>query len=154
MAANSLGLELLGVTADSPDRVENVWIEKDPAGDPTGRLTGSVITYYGYDAYGDELMNRLLPHFKLDVLVPAIRAGIERYKRLGITAVYENHMLEDELIEVYRGLRRDDELAMRIVTSQEAEAYGFPWAGKPREEDDFRERLERAAGKTCCASTD
>ena len=37
MAANSLGLELLGVTADSADRIENVWIEKDPAGEPTGR---------------------------------------------------------------------------------------------------------------------
>src|SRR6266568_2230767 len=88
MAANSRGLELLGVTADSADRIENVWIEKDPAGEPTGRLTGSVITYYGYDAYGDELMNRLVPHFKFDVLLPSVRDGIERYKRLGITAVY------------------------------------------------------------------
>src|SRR6266536_1876040 len=143
MAANSRGLELLGVTADSADRIENVWIEKDPAGEPTGRLTGSVITYYGYDAYGDELMNRLVPHFKFDVLLPSVRDGIERYKRLGITAVYENHMLEDEMLEVYRQLRRDDDLAMRVVTSQEAEAYGFAWASQPREEADFRERLER-----------
>ncbi|SRR6266536_3536576 len=147
MAANSRGLELLGVTADSADRIENVWIEKDPAGEPTGRLTGSVITYYGYDAYGDELMNRLVPHFKFDVLLPSVRDGIERYKRLGITAVYENHMLEDEMLEVYRQLRRDDDLAMRVVTSQEAEAYGFAWASQPREEADFRERLERAASK-------
>jgi predicted amidohydrolase YtcJ len=147
MAANSRGLELLGVTADSADRIENVWIEKDPAGEPTGRLTGSVITYYGYDAYCDELMNRLVAHFKFDVLLPSVRDGIERYKRLGITAVYENHMLEDEMLEVYRQLRRDDDLAMRVVTSQEAEAYGFAWASQPREEADFRERLERAASK-------
>jgi predicted amidohydrolase YtcJ len=147
MAANSLGLELLGVTADCPDRIDNVWIDKDPTGEPTGRLTGSVITYYGYDAYGDELINRLVPHFKWDVLLPSLRDGIELYKWLGITTVYENHMLEDEMLEVYRRLRRDDDLAMRVITSQEAETYGFPWASKPREEADFRERLERAASK-------
>lgn len=82
MAANSRGLGLLGVTADSPDRIENVWVEKDSAGGPTGRLTGSVITYYAYDAYGDELINRLVPHFRWEVLLPSVRDGIERYKRL------------------------------------------------------------------------
>ena len=36
---------------------------------------------------------------------------------------------------------------MRVVTSQEAETYGFAWASEPREDADFRERLARAAGK-------
>jgi predicted amidohydrolase YtcJ len=147
MAANSRGLELLGVTARSPDRIENVWIEKDRAGKPTGRLSGSVITYYAWDAYGDELINRLAPHFKWELLLPSVRDGIERYKRLGITTVYENHMLDDEMLDVYRRLRDDDHLAMRVVSSQEAETYGFAWSPEPRPEADFRERLERAARK-------
>jgi hypothetical protein len=147
MAANSLGLELLGVTPESPDRIENVWIEKNPAGEATGRLTGSVITYYAYDTYGDELMSRLVPHFKWDALLPAVRDGVDLYKRLGITTIYENHMLEDEMLNVYRQLRRDGDLAMRVITSQEAEAYGFAWGNQPRQEADFRERLERAAAK-------
>lgn len=147
MATNSRGLELLEVTADTPDRVGNVWVEKDGSGVPTGRLTGSVITYYGYDAYGDELINRLVPHFDWEVLRPALLDGVERHKRLGVTTLYENHMLEDEMLDVYRQLRRDGDLAMRLVTSQEAESYGFPWAAEPREAADFRERLERAAGK-------
>ncbi len=147
IAANSRGLELLGVTADSPDRIGNVWVEKDSAAEPTGRLSGSVITYYAYDAYGDELINRLAPHFRWDRLVPSVRDGIERYKRLGITTVYENHMLEDEMLDVYRRLRHDDDLAIRVVSSQEAEAYGFAWSAQPRADADFRERLERAASK-------
>jgi hypothetical protein len=31
--------------------------------------------------------------------------------------VYDNHMLEDEMLGVYRQLRREDRLAMRVVTS-------------------------------------
>jgi predicted amidohydrolase YtcJ len=34
-AFNSLGLERLGIDASTPDRVENVWIEKDAGGQPT-----------------------------------------------------------------------------------------------------------------------
>ena len=35
---NTAGLRLLGITRASPDWVGNVWIEKDTAGKPTGRL--------------------------------------------------------------------------------------------------------------------
>lgn len=50
-ALNSPGLELLGIGSDSPDRIENVWIEKRD-GEPTGRLHGSVNSYYSGDPYG------------------------------------------------------------------------------------------------------
>jgi predicted amidohydrolase YtcJ len=144
MACNSAGLALLRVSTATPDRVDNVWVEKDEHGSPTGRVTGSVLTYYLYDAFGSELMNRLVPHFDFEQMLPATRDGVEQYKRLGITCIYENHQLDYEVLGVYRQLRKDDELRMRVVTSQECENYGFSWA-QPREEADFRERLEWAA---------
>ncbi len=37
-AMNRMALERLGITRDTPDRVENMWIEKDGSGEPTGRF--------------------------------------------------------------------------------------------------------------------
>src|SRR5262245_3180823 len=42
---NSRALALLGIDANTPERVNNVWVEKDADGAPTGRLHGSVTNY-------------------------------------------------------------------------------------------------------------
>ena len=143
MAFNTLGLAAVGITRDTPDRVGNVWIEKDAHGEPTGRLTGSVTNYYSYDAFNDEIW-RKIPFLDYEHLVPGTQAAIARYHAQGVTGVYENHMLDRVLINAYRQLRDSDRLEMRVLTSQEAEAYGMPWS-KPRAMDDFTRRLEQAA---------
>ncbi|WP_036510235.1 amidohydrolase [Nocardia aobensis] len=143
MALNSKGLELLAITSESSDRTDNVWIDKFPDGTPTGRLSGSLMLYYGYDATGNDLITRLAAHFKYEIIAQATVDGIEKYKRLGITTVYENHQLDREFLDIYRRLRADRALEMRVVASQEAEMYGFAWA-RPREDDDFYARLSNA----------
>ena len=64
MSFNSLALGELGINRHSPERIGNVWIEKDAKGDPTGRVTGSVTNYYCYDPYGEQLW-RGIPFLRL-----------------------------------------------------------------------------------------
>lgn len=60
-AFNSAGLARLGITRDTPDRVDNVWIEKDASGEPTGILRGSVNNYYNNCPFWDGLLLQLPP---------------------------------------------------------------------------------------------
>ncbi len=143
MAFNSMALKRLGITRETPDRVGSVWIDKDADGEPTGLVTGSVINYYGFDEFGAELW-RGLPFLSLDHVVPGTEAAIAAYHRQGVTAVYENHMMEPVLLEGYRWLRRNGRLRMRVLVSQEAESYGMPWS-TPRADEEFAALLEHAA---------
>jgi predicted amidohydrolase YtcJ len=143
MALNTTGLRKLDITRDCPDRIGNVWIEKDTEGEPTGILTGSVTTYYNYDDYANKLW-RKIPFLQNEMLVPGTQSAISLYHQQGVTGVFENHMMDKVLIDAYRQLRSENKLQMRVLTSQEAEAYGMPWS-KPRTMDDFKQRLEEAA---------
>jgi len=143
MSFNSLALSKLGIDRQSPERIGNVWIEKDTNGEPTGRVTGSVTNYYCYDSYGEQLW-RGIPFLKRECLVPGTETAIGLFHQQGVTGVYENHMMDKVLIDAYRTLRNEGRLKMRVLTSQEAEAYGMPWS-KPREMPDFIRRLENAA---------
>lgn len=140
---NSLALKMLGIGEHTPERISNVWIEKEKDGKPTGRMFGSVTNYYSNDAYANELWLKI-PFLKFELLVPGTKTAIGAYHRLGVTGVYENHMMDKKLIDAYRTMRRKDELRMRVMASQEAESYGMPWS-KPRAMPDFMARLEDAA---------
>lgn len=141
-ALNSAALARLGITRAVPDQVEHVWIEKDAAGEPTGILRGSVTNYYT----GDAFMNRLLcqvPLLQPDAVLPGTIAAMARYNALGVTTVYEGHVMDAPLIEAYRMLRNDGKLTVRVLAAPEAEGYALPWdAPLPMEE--FRARLEQA----------
>ena len=143
IAFNSLALEQLGISSTTPDRVGNVWIEKAADGSPTGRLRGSVTNYYNNDRYASDLWLKI-PFLKYEHLEPGTKDAIAAYHKVGVTAVYENHMMDRSLIDAYRSLRDKGELELRVLASQEAESYGMPWS-KPREMDDFMRRLESAA---------
>ncbi|HLI13787.1 MAG TPA: amidohydrolase family protein [Alphaproteobacteria bacterium] len=143
IAFNSMALERLGLTRETPDRMSNVTIEKDELGEPTGRLHGSVTNYYSNDPFANELWLKI-PFLRYEYLVPGTKHAISAYHRLGVTTVYENHMMDRKLIDAYRELRRDNALGIRVMASQEAESYGMPWS-RPREISDFMARLEDAA---------
>lgn len=143
MAFNSLALQRLGITRDTPDRVGNVWIDKDATGEPTGLVTGSVTNYYANDDFGARLW-REIPFLQPDSLLPGTAAAIEGAHRQGVTAIYENHMMESFLLDTYRHLRSEGQLRMRVVLAQEAESYGMPFS-EPREWERFNQRLEEAA---------
>ena len=137
---NSAGLKALGIDRSTPTRQSNVWIEKDSHGDPTGRLSGPVNTYYTGDPYMDELLGRL-PLLKPDIAVPATLEGIGNYHRLGVTTIYEGHVMDAASIGLFGALRQNGQLNMRVLTSLEAENYSMPWQ-KPLSEAGFVANLE------------
>jgi predicted amidohydrolase YtcJ len=143
IAFNSLALERLGIGPETPERVGNVWIEKGASDAPTGRMRGSVTNYYNNDSFANDLWLKI-PFLKYEHLEPGTQDAIAAYHKVGVTAVYENHMMDRSLIDAYRSLRDKGELDLRVLASQEAEAYGMPWS-KPRAMDDFMRRLENAA---------
>jgi predicted amidohydrolase YtcJ len=141
-AFNSAGLATLGLTRETPDRVEHVWIEKDAAGDPTGILRGSVTNYYT----GDAFMNRLLcqlPMFQPDVLFPGVQRAMAEYARLGVTTTYEGHVMDKPMIEAYRLLRHANLMDVRVLAAPEAERYAMP-TDAPLSIEQLYERLEEA----------
>src|SRR6185369_3162793 len=129
-------------TRDTPDQVEHVWIEKDAAGEPSGILRGSVTNYYTGDAFMDRLLLQL-PLMQGDKLVPGMAAAQATYARMGVTTVYEGHVMDRALIEAYRFLRQQDLLTMRVLAAPEAEYYSLA-SSHPITLDEFRFRLEEA----------
>ena len=124
-ALNSAGLVALGINARSPDRVADVWIEKDAAGVPTGRLFGAVTTNYNTDPFFGEILLRL-PGPPSHLVEHATRQAIAAHHRLGITTVYEPHAMEPRHIDVYRRLRAADQLTMRVKAVPEYQRYTRP----------------------------
>ena len=141
VALNSLGLELLGITMHSPERIDNVWIEKR-GGEPTGRLHGSVNNYYSGDLYWESLLRRL-PVFQPAAIVPGTERAMSAYNALGVTTVYEGHAMDFPLIEAYRWLRSEDRLNVRVLTAPDAELYGQAF-NTPLSDEQFDARLEQA----------
>lgn len=140
---NTAALKELGLTRTSPDRVSNVWIEKDEAGEPTGRLKGSVNTYYTGDAYMDELLGRL-PLLDPSVALPATLQGVADYHRMGVTTIYEGHVMGAAEIGAFQAMRQMGQLQMRVLTSLESEGYAMPW-DRPLTDEQFTDNLALAA---------
>ena len=56
------------------------------------------------------------------------------YNALGVTTVYEGHVMGIDEINGYRMLRAGDLLSVRVLAAPDAEPYAFPWV--PRLSDD------------------
>ena len=141
-ALNSAGLARLGITRDSPDQVEHVWIEKDVHGEPTGILRGSVTNYYTGDAFMNRLLSQL-PLLQPSGILPGTRDAMARYNALGVTTVYEGHAMDAALIGVYGMLREAGALSVRVLAAPDAEGYALPWDA-PLPLAEFQARLEQA----------
>ena len=74
-AMNSLALSALGIDKHTPDRVADVWVEKDATGDPTGRLRGAVTTNYNTDPFFRDVLLKL-PGPSSELVPAAVLAGI------------------------------------------------------------------------------
>lgn len=137
------GLRRLGITRATRGHVDNVHIEKDNSGEPTGRLRGSVTIYYCDSPFMNELL-RQLPIVQLDKVVAGTERAMRSYNRMGVTTVYEGHAMGFEQIEVYRWLRQEDRLSVRVLCAPEVEPYGTPWSPEPLDVAEYRQRLDRA----------
>jgi hypothetical protein len=142
-ALNSLALHHLGITSATPDRIDNVWIEKDPSGEPTGRLHGSVTNYYGDSPFMNGLLMRL-PLPQPDAVVAGTEHAMRHYNAMGVTTVYEGHAMDFPMIELYRWLRSQNRLTLRVLCAPEAEPYGLPWTTQALHPEAYLNRLDQA----------
>lgn len=143
IAFNSEALKRLELDERLPDNIGEVWIEKDSRGRLSGILSGSVTNYYSLDSFNHEIW-RKVPFLQPEMIRPGTLRAMRAYNAQGVTTVYENHMMESVLIDNYRLMRRNGELTLRVMLSQEAESYGMPWS-KPRRLSDFVKRIEATA---------
>lgn len=125
LALNSVALNLLGIDRDTADRIGGITVEKDGDGVPTGRLSGAVNNYYGYDPFGTAIW-RSVPFLQLGALVPGTLKAIDDHLALGVTTVFENHMIDGDQAGVYRALRDAGRLRMRVMVAQECAPVGLP----------------------------
>lgn len=117
-ALNTAALRALGIDRDTPEQVEGVWIEHGDDGEPTGRLTGSVNTNYNPDPY----FQRLLGHLPAPTVADpagAVASAVSAAHRRGVTAIFEPHAMEPRHIDVYRRLRDEGRLHMRVAAVPE-----------------------------------
>ncbi|MGH7865820.1 MAG: amidohydrolase, partial [Candidatus Binataceae bacterium] len=128
-ALNTPALKQMGFSRETPDRVSNVWIEKDAGGEPTGILSGSVTNYYTGDAWWDEQL-RKLPRPTPAQVLDGLRQAVREYSALGVTTGYEGHVMDEHLIGAYRAIRDEGALTLRVLTTIEAEHY--VWATDPK----------------------
>jgi predicted amidohydrolase YtcJ len=118
-AFNSLGLRSVGIGDAVPPRVGNVWIEKDDdSGVPTGVLHGQVLDYLNPDPFWNQI-RQALPAPPSDFWLEGARHGIPVYHRMGVTSIYEGHLMAVDHIEAYATLRDRGELTMRVMTALE-----------------------------------
>jgi predicted amidohydrolase YtcJ len=146
MVLNSTALGRLRIDRSTPDRIGRVEIEKEPGGEPTGRLHGAVTNYYSNEPYTDELLNQM-PLLNPAAIGPGTIRGMSEFNAMGVTTGYEGHAMDLPLIAGYQWLRSEGALTMRILCAPEAEPYGLPWT-EPLTDEEFDARLEQALEMT------
>lgn len=124
LAMNSVALRRLGIDSGTPERIGPVHVERDASGGPSGRLFGPVGDYYSYTPFTEALWEAV-PLLQHGFVLPGIRDAVAEHHRRGVTAVYENHMMDAGMIAAYRGLRDAGRLPLRVMTSQECEILGI-----------------------------
>ena len=100
--ANSLALQLAGVTAETPDPPGGVII-RDKGGEPSGVLQETALT----------LVSHLIPETTEAELAEAIKAAMRHQLSLGITSATDPAATPFH-VKVYRQLEAAGELAVRI----------------------------------------
>lgn len=124
-AFNSMALERVGISDFIPDRVCDVWIEKNDRGQVTGILRGAVNNYYSFDPYWTQILLKLPGPASWELHDSAIGA-MAQVNRQGITAIYEAHNMRADHIAAYQRLRQEDRLSVRVMAAMESESYAYP----------------------------
>ncbi len=139
-AFNTLGLERVGLSRITPQRVHNTWIDRDRKGDLTGVLRGSLANYYTLDPFWLQIWDKL-PSPPPEIWEQGATYGIKQAHRLGVTTIYEGHCMEIDHINAYQNLRQKNELNMRVLTSLELANQPFHPHLQPTM-DDIRKMLD------------
>ena len=125
-ALNSAGLVALGINAASPDRVADVWIEKDAAGVPTRPPVRRRQRRTTTPTRSSARSCCACPGHRHISSSTRRSSAIAAHHRLGITTVYEPHAMEPRHIDVYRRLRDSGRLTMRVKAVPEYQRFTRP----------------------------
>lgn len=142
-AMNSAALASLGIDTSTPDQVSHVWIDKDEDGAPTGILRGDVNSYYNLDPFFNELLEKMPPLIKPDLVPAALMQAMANYNALGITTIYEGHAMGFPHIALYQAMWAQNLLTLRVQAAPELEGNALP-GEKPKTTEQIRETLQRA----------
>jgi predicted amidohydrolase YtcJ len=105
--ANSLALEMAGITKDTPNPIDGI-IDKDPV---TGELIGSL------QEGAMSLVQRIIPPDTLESKLAGLRYTIKMLNGYGITAIQDAIVRESDL-NTYATLEKNKELSLRVTASQ------------------------------------
>ncbi len=140
VAMNSMALKTLGLSWHTPERVCDVWIERDKHGELTGILRGSVTNYYTHDPFWMQIWDKL-PLPPDEVWEFGGRAGMAAMNALGVTTMYESHAMEPEHIYAYQKLHSEQAMTCRVLSSLESADMAFHPHYRPTPEE-IQTRLE------------
>jgi len=143
IALNSAALSRLGIDASTKDRVANVWIEKDAAGNPTGILRGAVTNYYNSDPFFAGLSTLMPPLIQPELAPEALAKAMATYNGLGITTIYEGHGMDFEHIEGYQAMHDHGALSLRVHVVPELQPAALP-GDRPKTDAEIDATLEKA----------
>ncbi|KAG6355189.1 hypothetical protein INS49_004270 [Diaporthe citri] len=144
---NSKALEILGITKDTPDRVSDVFIEKDEHGIPTGIVRGHVTNYYNTDPYWQKLAALMPPVIQPELLYKSLVDAMAGYNAMGVTAIHESHAMDISHVDFYKLLKAQNALSLRVQCSHELEPSALG-GDKPQDLDGINARLRYALDDT------
>lgn len=106
--ANSMALQLAGITRETAPPHPSVTIRKDAAGEPDG-----VIIEQGYVPLMELAAFHMAPGFSHAHRVAGLPRAAALYHAFGTTSIYEEHGVAAELLAAYREVHAAGKLTMR-----------------------------------------
>lgn len=114
---NSLALELLDISADTPAFDKGIEIIKDEhTGKPNGLIRG--MHAYNWNPYYAKI-STLVPQQPVSSLADGVEQHVAAFNSRGLTAVYESHYLTETNIETIAYLLDRDRLNIRVKLAPE-----------------------------------
>jgi len=138
-AFNTAGLRRCRLTDSLPDRVCDVWFDKDDDGRLTGVVRGAVNNYYCFDPFWTQVRGHL-PGPQTWELHDATVAEMAAYNARGVTTGFDGHNMSPAHIGAWRDLRAAGRMTMRMLCAMEGEGFAYPpW--QPLTLDQYRANL-------------
>lgn len=139
---NTRGLRAIQISRNSPDQIGRVHVEKDASGEPTGRLSGPVNNYYNNEPWWDSILARIYV-LTPDNFIRGALDGMADANRRGVTSIFEGHIMDWPLIDVYRAHRANGDLTTRVLCTPDGEPHGLATSVELTF-DELHARLEQA----------
>ena len=104
--ANSVALEMAGLTKDTPDPIDGI-IDRDPE---TGELIGSL------QEGAMNLVERIIPPTTIESKIAGLKYSIKMLNGYGITSIQDAIVRENDL-KTYQNLEQNKQLSLRVIAS-------------------------------------